>query len=253
VTNARRKLTQAEEVLLLSAVGNRCPLCDSSLFYVKGSRTFRHFEIAHIYPLNPLTSERSLLAEEAKLNADPNHTDNLIPLCPSCHGKFDKPRTVDEYLKLFEVKKASLSETDRRALARRYEILDDIRVVVASLESPDFVGDAGNLVLDAKTLDQKLKDTMPATVRRKIRFCVSEYFYFVRQALQRMDTDSPGSSSLVLSQVRTFYLEQKRLGWTQHEIFTTVVCWIEARTKPKTVETAEILASFFIQNCEVFE
>ena len=58
----------------------------------------------HIYPLNPTIEETQLLKHEARLSTDVNDEDNVIPLCEICHGKFDKPRTVEEYRSLFKLK-----------------------------------------------------------------------------------------------------------------------------------------------------
>jgi hypothetical protein len=52
--------------------------------------------------------------------------------------------------------------------------------------------------------------------------------------------------------VKAFYVQQKAMELSQHVIFTNVVNWLVAKTKPKTVEAAEIVASYFVQSCEVF-
>jgi hypothetical protein len=94
---------------------------------------------------------------------------------------------------------------------------------------------------------------MPSQTRRKIHHNVSDYFVHVRQRFQKLDREKPGTAVLISSQVKTFYLAQKQQGWSQQQIFAGVVSWIVAKTKPKTQEAAEIVASFFVQNCEVFE
>ena len=94
---------------------------------------------------------------------------------------------------------------------------------------------------------------MPAPTRRKVRHAVSDYFHQVKAAFLELERTDPGCSQLIFGQVRTFYLKQKTLGRPQGEIFANVVQWVRARAEAETLESAEAVAPFFIQNCEVFE
>ncbi len=84
-------------IVLFNQVDGICPLCDKQLIYKKSGSKYKKYELAHIYPLNPRPEEIKLLEVQERLSDDVNHEDNLIPLCKSCHGEFDKPRTVSEY------------------------------------------------------------------------------------------------------------------------------------------------------------
>src|SRR5690554_5181643 len=102
MSNIRKKYSDAQNVALLSQVSRVCPLCSEPLFYKKAGKSFKSYEIAHIYPLNPTAQEKVLLEHEERLCNDVNDENNVIPLCEICHGKFDKPRTAEEYRKLLE-------------------------------------------------------------------------------------------------------------------------------------------------------
>ena len=91
----RRKYTPSEHLALTTQVGGTCPLCGIALFYRKKSNAYKRYELAHIYPLNPTKVQQKELENEELLDSDVNHPNNLIPLCTSCHGEFDKPRTKD--------------------------------------------------------------------------------------------------------------------------------------------------------------
>lgn len=249
----RRAISPAEEVELLAQVQRVCPECGVALFYKKGGRSYKHYEIAHIYPLNPTEAEIALLIGEERLSENVNDSDNLIPLCLGCHGKFDKPRTVPEYRALAHRKKEILDRSAQNKLQHEYQLQEDVAKIVAALDSEDAPVALAELVFDAKPLDEKFNETMPLQTRRKIHRNVSDYFIQVRQSFQRLDREKPGTADLIASQVKTYYLAQKQRGWTQQQIFKSVVDWIVNRTRPKTLEAAEIVASFFVQNCEVFE
>ncbi len=253
MTNDRRTYSEAETVALVAQVDGRCPLCDAALFNKKRSRTYKVYELAHIYPLNPLASEVTELAHSPRLHADVNDPDNIIPLCPRCHEIFDKPRTADEYAMLYRVKSEALQGERQRTLAAQYPLEEQIASIVAQLHDSALDADAGELQLLARTLDQKLDGTMPPPTKRKVRHAVEDYFTHVRAAFLELERTDPGCSQVIFGQVRTFYLKQKSLQLTQADVFANVVQWIRGHAQARTLESAEVVASFFIQNCEVFE
>lgn len=254
MTNKRRTYGEAETVALLSQVSNRCPLCDGGLFYRKKRGQYKSYELAHIYPLNPSTDEVAELANSPRLSSDINDPDNIVPLCLNCHGQFDKPRTAGEYLRLYQIKSEALRDEQQRALASQYPLEAQISAVVAHLHSAAVEIDAGIvLVLTPKSVDDKLDATMPPPTKRKVRNAVEDYFRHVHAAFLELERNDPGCSEQIFIQVKSFYVMQKRQSLTQAQVFTNLVAWIRVRAKAQTLESAEAVASFFIQNCEVFE
>jgi hypothetical protein len=179
--------------------------------------------------------------------------DNLIPLCTACHTAFDKPRTREEYLALVEKKSELIALSEQRRMQYQYSLQDEVSRIVAALDKEDY--EAGDVLLafDAKPVDEKLDAAMPLQLKRKIKRNVNDNFVDVRERFQTLDKDTPGVSHLISLQVRSFYQAQKVRGWSQQQIFNGVTEWIEKRTGARTREAAEIVASFFVQNCEVFE
>lgn len=252
--NNRRAYNDAEVAALLSQVSSRCPLCDGMLFYQKKKRQYKGYELAHIYPLNPRPDEVTELANSPRLCADVNDPDNLIPLCVDCHEKFDKPRTATEYLDLYQIKFDALQQERQRSLASQYPLEQQIASVIAHLHSAAVEQDQGiDLTLTPKTVNDKLDATMPPPTKRKVRNAVEDYYRHVQAAFMELERSDPGCSELIFIQVKSFYVMQKRQKLSQAEVFTNLVAWIRARAKAQTLESAEAVASFFIQNCEVFE
>jgi hypothetical protein len=252
MANPRPKFSESTNIALVTQVMRVCPLCDKSLFYTKNGKSHKYYEIAHIYPLNPKPDEIILLATEEKLSSDMNHEANLMALCVGCHTKFDKPRTVDEYRALVGIKKELIKLAQQNLLMTQYEIEEDLKSVIESLYSEDLLP-LSDIDFHIKTVDQKLNESINNLTRRKIKNYVAEYYLFVKQRFVEMDANNPDSANLIASQVKTFYLKQKKTCSSQQEIFKNIVAWINSKTKPKTAEAGEILASFFVQNCEVFE
>jgi len=252
MNNIRKIYSDAQNVTLLSQVSRVCPLCSESLFYKKAGKSFKSYEIAHIYPLNPTAQEKVLLEHEERLSNDVNDENNVIPLCEICHGKFDKPRTVEEYRMLFEIKKRLIDRSGQEAIWKRYAIEEEIGKIIESIyDDPSLEGEA-EIEFIPKEVDEKLDSTISRPTKNKIKSNVREYFVFIRDKFSELDGAELDLSEIISLQIKTYYLKQKNMGLGQQAIFENIVAWIHAKTKPKTNDAAEILASFFIQNCEIF-
>src|SRR5262245_18972607 len=133
MTSERRPYTAAEELSLTTQVAGNCPLCGVPLFHKKKGRSYKAYELAHIYPLNPTAEEALVLAGVERLSTDVNHPDNIIPLCTACHTRFDKPRSVEEYNELSAKKRFLIARAAQPALYPVFPIEDEIARVFERL------------------------------------------------------------------------------------------------------------------------
>ena len=252
MSNPRKKYSDAQNVALLSQVSRVCPICAEPLFYKKHGKSFKNYELAHIYPLNPTKEEQRLLQHEERLSDDVNDENNIIPLCEICHGQFDKPRTVEEYRTLFGLKKKLIDRSGQEAIWKRYTIEEEIsQIIEAIYDDPELEHDA-EIDFTPREVDEKLDSTISRPTKAKIKGNVREYYIFISKQFSELDNVSSDFSEIISLQIKTYYLKQKNMGLDQQAIFENIVSWIYAKTKPKTNDAAEIMASFFIQNCEVF-
>jgi len=211
------------------------------------------YDIAHIYPLNPSEDEEKLLANEERLSNDVNDIRNLIALCKESHTEFDKPRTVDDYRRIIEVKKAALARTASQEKWSEFKLQDELHVLVKSLlGATPAAQDAGApLSYDPKTLDTKVGSKLTEIVKKRVQYEITTYYLFLRDAFRTIERSNSASAQQILLQVRGFYLEQTKLDVSHSEVLRAVADWIQARSGASR-EAASILASFFVQNCEVF-
>jgi hypothetical protein len=250
----RRSYTPAEELSLTTQVDGCCPLCGTPLFYKKRARTYRDYELAHIYPLNPKPVEADELKDVEQLCTDRNDLDNLIPLCHGCHTRFDKPRTREEYGELLRVKRSLIEHARQRALIREYPIEEAIHKIVAVLANVNFDEAAvEDPTLDPQSIDSKCRKAVHPLTIRKIKRNVTDYYPHVKREFRALEEEYPGKSQLIYSQVRTFYLKQKSLGLPKQEIYQNVVTWFRKATNADIIDAPEVLAAFFVQNCEVLD
>lgn len=251
--NKRKKLSDAQQLMLIAQVDRVCPLDAEPLFYKKGKKSHKNYEIAHIYPLNPTAEEKELLQHEERLGDDLNDEDNLIPLCSLCHGKFDKPRTIDEYRELVSIKKRAIERSGQEELWKKHHIEETILEIVNAIYKDADKNIDTEITFTSMRVSDKLDDSITKPTQLKIKNNVKNYYTFVREKLALLDKSGNCTSEIISSQIKTFYLAQKRNGVGQQAIFDNIVNWLKVKTKSETREPAEIIASFFVQNCEVFE
>lgn len=249
----RIKLKPAQELALTTQVDSVCPLCSKKLFYSKNGRSFKDFDFAHIYPLNPTSEEIELLQNEKKMNQDINHEDNLIPLCTSCHNRYDKPRTIEEYRYLYHIKEELLKSSKQKELWSEYQIEDDINKIIHKLCMEEFFESDIELSFESKDITKKIDKTIPMITKNKISNYITNYFQYIKNQFILLEEENPTVSTLISCQIKAYYYKQKKLGLKKLDIFINIVEWLYKKTNPRVKESVEILTSFFIQNCEVFE
>lgn len=205
MTGARRNYSNTEHISLTTQVEGVCPICGRSLFYKKPKGLQQKaYELAHIYPLNPKIEEVTELSGVELLSKDVNDPDNLIPLCKSCHGKFDKPRTKAEYRELLELKRSLIRKEKQKEIQASYEVEADIRKVIDALYRDQTPGLSVDLALDIKRLDEKLDDSMLQPTRRKVHHHVSDYYNLIRNQFLAIERENPTATELIYSQIKTF-------------------------------------------------
>jgi len=252
LVNNRKKYNEAQQTALVSQVNSVCPLCAQYLFYKKKSKSYKNYELAHIFPLNPTKYEQMLLENEERLSEDVNDERNIIPLCKDCHGKFDKPRTIEGYRQLVAVKKKLTAQTKQELLWKEYNLEEQISHVITALYNDPDMDLSADIDFTPKAVDDKLDDSISRLTRRKIKNNVSDYYLFIKDCFADLDKKEIDLSEAIACQVKAYYIKQKGMGLSQQVVFENIVAWLNAKTNPDIPDATEILASFYVQNCEVF-
>jgi hypothetical protein len=237
----------------VTQVAGLCPRCQAPLTYEKAGKKHKGYEIAHIYPLNPSAAEVILLQAEERLSIDVDHEDNLIPLCKDCHGRFDTPRTVEDYRELVLLKRCLITRDSEKDLWHQYRLEEEIAGIVASLVATPIFTPPLALTYDAKTVDAKTDGSIAPLTKHKIRGDVQDYYLYVSHLFAGLESERPGRAELIAQQVRTFYVAQKQIDLNQERIYRAVSAWILAKVANCSPLAADIVTSFFVQHCEVFE
>ncbi|MFD2334386.1 ABC-three component system protein [Cohnella sp. GCM10020058] len=251
--NVRREPTPNESIVLFNEVDGLCPLCNKSLMRTKNKIKVKIFEAAHIYPLNPSEQEIELLKNEERLTSDVNDLDNFIALCRECHKVFDHPRTVEEYKILYKIKKNIITRNATKEKFHEYPMETQIREVLIKLLGDINESSLTKLKLEAHKLDDKANGTLTGFTKRKIRNDITDYYLFIKEEFKQLDKDHPKSFAIIASQVRSFFTQVDRIEESQDEIYSIVTEWLYKKTQTDSIGACQIITSFFIQNCEVFD
>ena len=81
------------------------------------------------------------------------------------------------------------------------------------------------------------------------------YYHFVRKHLSELD-DAGSNFKIIANQVQNYYLKLARSkGKSQSDIYYDIVDWIMHKLSLSNDYriACEIVVSFFVQNCEVFD
>lgn len=240
--------------MLLAETNYFCPICGCDFHVKKGNRDSISAEAAHIYPLNPSFDDLIAL-DGIEPPEEVNEEGNFVMLCPTCHDRFDKPRTRDEYLMLKQTKERLSSKRLLTSLHSRFSLEDEIREIVYRLSECSFE-DKGPLSLKALKVRQKLLPDFSRLDAQSIENDVTAYYLSIHQLFFTVDQSKPGTSKCVASEVNSFYNKTVQMlgADRQIEIYEAVVDWIMAKTRNLYSKRAcQIITAYFIQDCDVFE
>jgi len=181
-----------------------------------------------------------------------NALENLILLCPSCHRKYDKDFKIEEYQNLLAIKEGYLRETEARQTASQHSLHEEIKEIldVISKDQGGFE-DLTSTKLDVTSLDKKLVGVSPLQ-KRDIRNNAIDFYVPIRNQIRLIEQRDQTVIRILQNQINTYYLLMSQQNPDSKDfVFNNIAKWISLRTG-KDIMASRVLASFFVQNCEVF-
>jgi hypothetical protein len=246
----RKRPTPNFDARLLAEVNNFCPLCGERLFEAKAGESVKLYEIAHIYPHSPTHNQLVTLAG-VPIAEDIESFENKIVLCKKCHKKQDFHTRKEDYTYLYNKK---------QELMRKAKALDDASTIPIEAEIEGVLKGLKNidaeklvpLAYDVVSVDKKIKREN-GILLNDIRDKVVRYFPFVQETLKNIDKTGHRKFDIIAGEIRTCFLKVDSNELSQEAIFSELVTWLNSKTQHQSEKACEIIISFFIQNCEVFD
>lgn len=249
----RAAITDNIDMQHIQEVGGYCPLCGKTLLVRKGKRVNKQYQIAHIYPNSPNEHQKEELDGLERLGRTSEDFENKIALCKDCHGYYDDHTTKEEYLKILNIKKQLLSDNQIRNDIALVEIEKDIFIIIEKLFTVhEDELNALNLRYSGVKLCNKIEDEY-SLLRRKIQYNVCSYFNFIKENLKNVSDEKNKKFEVIACEVRMAYLKAAQTTENKIVIFNCLVEWLNSKIPEATRDSCEIIISFFVQDCEVFD
>jgi len=248
----RKDPTPNQLKILLEEVDGRCPMpgCGKSLVNEIDGRIYNQYEIAHVFPNSPDDFQRLHLKDVEVDGDDSESLDNKIALCHDCHTKYDDNTTEVSYGKMLDLKRRLAVGLKAKKEISRESIEENIVKaisVLSGMKKEDLQG-SEELAYKSLKVSQKIEDyTLCVDIENR----VTKYFNFVKESFKRFDPNGDRFELICVS-VKKVYLKLKTQSLSQNEIFDMITDWFVAKTHgTKTV--CEIMTSFFVQNCDIYD
>lgn len=250
---SRAPITDNIDMQHIQEVGGYCPLCGKTLLVRKGKRVNKQYQIAHIYPNSPNMHQKRELDGLERLGKTCEDFENKIALCKNCHGFYDDHTTKEEYFRILNIKKQLLNDNQIRNDVALVEIEKEIYLIIEKLftVNDDEIKDL-NLKYNGVKLSNKIEDEY-SLLRRKIQYNVCAYFNFIKENLKCLSDEKNKKFDMIACEIKTAYLKAAMTTKDKVVIYNCLVEWLDSKITESTREACEIIISFFVQDCEVFD
>ena len=106
--------------------------------------------------------------------------------------------------------------------------------------------------MEALEIDKKI---LPynSLLRRDIKTHVLTYYKFIENKFKELDKMKSRASTKIAHKIQGVYLDLAEIENDQEIIFYKIVEWLMATASTNNRTACVIIASFFVQNCEVFD
>lgn len=249
----RVQITDNMDLKHISEVGGYCPLCGKYLLGSKGQKIHKKYQIAHIYPNSPTRHQKQELDGLERLGENCESFENKIALCKDCHGEFDDHTTKAEYQKILGMKKRLLEMSKSQEVLSTGEIEKELLQVIKQLTIVSN-SDLEEICLKYKGI--KISNKLEAAyflLKRKIEFNVCTYYGFIKENMKNYNDSNQLNFELISSEIKTAYLKAATASKDKEMIFNNLVVWLNKKIPDISKNACEIMISFFVQNCEVFD
>ena len=250
----RRKPTQNERKILLEEVNGLCPLegCGKSLVNENKGRVYEDFEVAHIFPNSFKDEMEEAILADVEVDGDTSESlDNWIALCHDCHTRYDEHKTVVSYQQMLDLKRRLSAELKAKKAIAGERIENDLDKAIKSLVKldKDELEKAGQLEYEAMAVREKVPDDEVLCLN--IEDKVTRFFNYITAQFKQQDP-SGEHFDLICTSVKKVYLMLKASKLSKSDIFEKITDWFASKTQaPRHI--CEIMTSFFVQNCDVYE
>lgn len=278
-----RKKHSTYEKLLLTQIGSICPYCNkNSLFTQKGTNITINYSMIPIFPTSTTTYEKNEMEKVMTEPTDKYGFNNVLVLCYPCAISYQESsgnEKINTFIKLKQIKDNIKKKQGEIKLLNSLELNQNLAKIVSKLKEKkiNIINNlkinniTGNVVTFDDGSTMTLNDTVvfnPSTIQDKIKddldliditktYVLTKYEHIKAQLLL-LDDEEIGFFDELKDQIHSAYQIIQLNSENKSEIVSKLSNWILTQLfgpidANKYVMEGNIIVSFFIQNCEVFE
>ena len=247
----RESIPKNEEFLHLEEVNHQCPLCGKFLTS-KGKRGHnKDYQIAHIFPQSPTKDDMAVLKDVERLGDNCESFENKIALCKDHHWDYDQNKTVEDYNHLVSIKKSLIEGSTVKRELSKIRIEAELAQVITGLVGITEEKMKGPLNMEALTVESKIEPQYMLLLNH-VKYDVTTYYPTIKEMLKDECARQNKKFNTLCSQVKYIYEKCSDTMHDKESIYEGITQWLTSQTGCKE-ETCRVVASFFVQNCEIYE
>jgi hypothetical protein len=235
------------DMYLLMEAGGVCPLCRKSLIGEKDADdAVSLYRVVSVYPKNA-----DQLGDAVVTPINLTARDNCAVLCLDHANAYETNTTRNDYLRLRAAKETLRRNYLAQDTTDRMFLEGQIAVVIRRIAAAGVSDLTEELSMNALCIADKItNDNVPLITKTK-SYAVS-YYNFIKAVFSGLEREGKLSFDDVAQDVQSCYKKLLSRNLTQGEIFTQITNWFKGKANSNDDLACEIIAAFFVQNCEVF-
>ena len=222
-------------VRLLAETKQHCPMlgCFKPLYFEEAGRSTFDYRIVQVNPRLPR-----------------HVADNLVAMCPTCATRYMAAMTKEKVAELEDIKLNISSIMEALDSMPEERLVAGVKRVVSKIGSIP-IERIMDLNYNPTEVIKKMDKTDPGLFF-KIQHYVSKYYPIVRDDCKEMEIEGTLNFEKFCSQMKFKYQDLRDRGLDQTQIFDVLTEWIAGETHEEK-SSCEVVVSYFVQKCEVFE
>lgn len=222
-----------------------CPLDNNELIkFDSNLMPISLYKITDIY-----SKEYKFSFNDTNIN---NSYENKIVLCNECHERYINYPTEKIYKKLKEININLIKSYEINKKLKLINVEEELKNIIEKLNNFQYLEKELKLNYNPVTLKNKIEKEN-VILLREITDNVTLYFKYIQNLMKTILNEN---YEILANQIRNAYLELKKFNLKQEEIFVKLNKWL-CEKLCYSFESHQfifnIIISFFIQNCEVFD
>ena len=229
----------------------KCPLCGAS---IASEGSARRYKIVGITPSIAKKDYREKRKYENMVPQMPalGSAEDRIALCLDCAHRYESDQSPEAFTALVSRKRELRARNDLTTEISSLDLEKNLPVLLAQLGQIQDYEELEKLPLKALKVKQKINADEQFLIF-KIEALSTQFYNLVKEQAQILEQQGILDFDLLATQIRHCYLKLRKSELSQEQIFTRICNWIALKTGSDRQGECEVLAAFFVQNCEVFD